>query len=145
MFILLWVLLIRPQRQKAQQQQRLLSSIEPGDEVLTVGGLYGIVRDIDEEDDLIVEIAEGIQVRVARRAVGGVVKPEDDAEVIDVEADEDEDVDVIAETSEATPAQPDAAADEAVHEEGVVSGEESVSPQPTEATDEAERRYPDRP
>ena len=78
MFVLLWVLLIRPQRQRQQKQQHLLSSVEPGDEVLTVGGLYGIVRDIDEEDDLIVEIAEGIQVRIARRAVGGVVKPEDE-------------------------------------------------------------------
>ena len=75
MFVLLWVLLIRPQRNRQQKQQQLLSSVEPGDEILTVGGLYGIVREIDEEDDLIVEIAEGIQVRVARRAVGGVVKP----------------------------------------------------------------------
>jgi preprotein translocase subunit YajC len=87
MFVLLWVLLIRPQRQRQQKQQQLLSSVEPGDEVLTVGGLYGIVRDIDEEDDLIVEIAEGIQVRIARRAVGGVVKPEEE----DDEALEDED------------------------------------------------------
>lgn len=78
MFVLLWVLLIRPQRQRQLKQQQLLSSVEPGDEVLTVGGLYGIVRDIDEEDDLIVEIADGIQVRIARRAVGGVVKPEDE-------------------------------------------------------------------
>ena len=77
MFVLLWVLLIRPQRRRQQEQQRLLSSVEPGDEVLTVGGIYGIVRGIDEEDDLIVEIAEGIQVRVARRAVGGVVKPDE--------------------------------------------------------------------
>jgi preprotein translocase subunit YajC len=83
MFVLLWVLLIRPQRQRQHKQQQLLQSVEPGDEVLTVGGLYGIVRDIDEEDDLIVEIAEGIQVRIARRAVGGVVKPE--------EADDEED------------------------------------------------------
>ncbi len=80
MFVLLWVLLIRPQRQRQLKQQQLLSSIEPGDEVLTVGGLYGIVRDVDEEDDLIVEIAEGIQVRIARRAVGGVVKPEEEEE-----------------------------------------------------------------
>ena len=80
MFVLLWVLLIRPQRQRQQKQQQLLSSVEPGDEVLTVGGLYGIVRGIDEEDDLIVEIAEGIQVRIARRAVGGVVKPEEEEE-----------------------------------------------------------------
>ena len=78
MFALLWFLLIRPQRQRQAQQQRLLSTIEPGDEVLTVGGLYGIVQEIDEEDDLFVEIAEGVHVRIARRAVGGVVKPEDE-------------------------------------------------------------------
>ncbi len=78
MFVLLWVLLIRPQRRKQVEQQQLLGSIEPGDEVLTVGGIYGIVTEIDDEDDLIVEIAEGIQVRIARRAVGGVVKPEEE-------------------------------------------------------------------
>ena len=107
MFVLLWVLLIRPQRQKQQKQQQLLSSVEPGDEVLTVGGLYGIVRDIDEEDDLIVEIAEGIQVRIARRAVGGVVKPdEDDEDVEELDEDaEDEDRVVVSEdsVSEAAP------------------------------------------
>ena len=83
MFVLLWALLIRPQRQRQQKQEQLLSSIEPGDEVLTVGGLYGIVQEIDDEDDLIVEIADGIHVRIARRAVGGVVKPdeEDDEEL----------------------------------------------------------------
>ena len=85
MFVLLWVLLIRPQRQRQMKQQHLLSSVEPGDEILTVGGLYGIVRDIDEEDDLIVEIAEGIQVRIARRAIGAVVKPEDE----ELDGDED--------------------------------------------------------
>jgi len=114
MFVLLWVLLIRPQRQKQQKQQQLLSSVEPGDEVLTVGGLYGIVRDIDEEDDLIVEIAEGIQVRIARRAVGGVVKPEE----------EDEDVDELDEDPE--------------HEDRVVASEDSVSeaaPEDTPALD----------
>ena len=78
MFVLLWVLLIRPQRTRQQQQKRLLESIERGDEILTVGGIYGIVQDIDEENDLIVEIATGINVRVARRAVGSVVKPEEE-------------------------------------------------------------------
>lgn len=103
MFVLLWVLLIRPQRQRQLKQQQLLSSVEPGDEILTVGGLYGIVRDVDEEDDLIVEIAEGIQVRIARRAVGGVVKPED-------EDDETEATDEVVEgESEAVEVQEDAA------------------------------------
>jgi preprotein translocase subunit YajC len=118
MFVLLWVLLIRPQRNRQQKQQQLLSSVEPGDEILTVGGLYGIVRDIDEEDDLIVEIAEGIQVRVARRAVGGVVKPDEEDEDVDEELDE---------TDEA-----------AEHEDRVVDSEDSVSeaaPEDTPALD----------
>jgi preprotein translocase subunit YajC len=92
LFALLWLLLIRPQRQKQAEQQRLIEAVEPGDEILTVGGLYGIVEEIDEEGDLVVEIAEGIQVRIARRAVATVVKPEDeedeDAEQVDDEAEE---------------------------------------------------------
>jgi len=89
MFVLLWVLLIRPQRQRQQEQQRLIESVEPGDEILTVGGIYGIDQELDEEEDLIVEIAEGIHVRVARRAVATVVKPEDaDAEEDQVGADD---------------------------------------------------------
>ena len=73
-------LIIRPQRAKQQKQRELLSSVEPGDEILTVGGIYGIVQEIEDEEDgedLIVEIAEGIHVRVARRAVATVVKPDD--------------------------------------------------------------------
>jgi len=78
MFALLWMLLIRPQRAKQQKQKALLESVAVGDEILTVGGLYGIVQEIDDEDDLVVEIAEGIHARVARRAVASVVKPDDD-------------------------------------------------------------------
>ena len=49
-----------------------------GDEILTAGGLYGHVRALGEEDDLVVEIAPGTEVRVARRAVAGIVPPEDE-------------------------------------------------------------------
>jgi len=80
LFAVLWLVLIRPQRARQRQQQQLLESVTPGDEVLTVGGLYGIVQSIDEEGDLIVEIAEGIHVRLARRSVATVVKPEDEAD-----------------------------------------------------------------
>jgi preprotein translocase subunit YajC len=93
MFALLWLLLIRPQRQKQAEQKRLIESVEPGDEILTVGGIYGIVEEIDEEDDLVVEIAEGIQVRVARRAVATVVKPEDDEDEVEGVAELEEPLD----------------------------------------------------
>ena len=87
LFALMYVLMIRPQRAKAQQQQRILSTVAPGDEVLTVGGIYGIVQELEPDEDggdLIVEIAEGIHVRVARKALATVIKPEE-------EEDEEED------------------------------------------------------
>ena len=93
MFVLLWALLIRPQRQRQQKHQQLLGSVAPGDEILTVGGLYGIVQEIDDEDDLIVEIADGIHVRIARRAIGGVVKPDDEADEADELGDETDELD----------------------------------------------------
>jgi len=84
-FAVLWLVLIRPQRARQQRQRQLLESVEHGDEVLTVGGLYGIVQSIDEEGDLIVEIADNVHVRIARRSVATVVKPDDEEE--DAEAD----------------------------------------------------------
>jgi preprotein translocase subunit YajC len=87
-FGLIYVLMIRPQRARQQQQRHLLEAVEPGDEVLTVGGLYGIVQSIDEEGDLIVEVAEGVHVRLARRSVATVVKPDEDEDEQDADDDE---------------------------------------------------------
>lgn len=89
----MYVLMIRPQRAKAQQQQRIIATVAPGDEVLTVGGIYGIVQELEADQDggdLIVEIADGIHVRVARKALATVVKPDED-EDDDHDGDGDED------------------------------------------------------
>lgn len=92
---LAWVLFVRPSQARQKAAREKSDTLAPGDEVLTVGGLYGIVQEIEEEGDLIVEIAEGIHVRIARRAVATVVKPdEEDDENDDAhehEADEPED------------------------------------------------------
>ncbi len=80
LFVLLWLLLIRPQRKRQLEQQQLHASIDVGDEILTVGGLYGHVREALEDDDLLVEIAPGVNVRVARRSVAGVVEVEEEKE-----------------------------------------------------------------
>jgi preprotein translocase subunit YajC len=92
MFVLLWVLLIRPQRNRQRQQQTMLDHIDAGDEVLTHGGIYGIVQEFDENDDLIVEIAEGINVRMARRSVAAVVKPDEEDEEVEEAEEPGEDV-----------------------------------------------------
>ena len=82
MFVLLWVLWVLPQRRRANAQRELLTSVTVGDEILTVGGLYGNVRAI-EDDELTVEIAPGTVVRVARRAVAAVVPPEEETPVLE--------------------------------------------------------------
>jgi preprotein translocase subunit YajC len=89
-FAVMWLVMIRPQKARQQRQQRLLESVAPGDEVLTVGGLYGIVQSIDEEGDLIVEIADGIHVRLARRSVATVVKPDDEDEADEADGEEED-------------------------------------------------------
>jgi preprotein translocase subunit YajC len=107
MFVLLWALLIRPQKAKQKRQQEMLNEIDPGDEILTVGGIYGIVVEVEDDDDLVVEIADGIHVRAARRAVAAVVKPEDEDELGEDEIDADAVVEDGAEEPEGLVTVPD--------------------------------------
>jgi preprotein translocase subunit YajC len=84
---LFYFLLVRPQRAGARRQQELLASLEPGDEIVSAGGLYGVIREMDGED-LEVEIAEGLVVRMARGAVAGIVEHDEPDEPVAVEPSE---------------------------------------------------------
>jgi preprotein translocase subunit YajC len=75
MLVLMWVLLIQPQRRRQQRQARLLSELAAGDDVVTIGGLYGRVQSV-EEDAVMLEIASQTSVRVAKSAVAARAKPE---------------------------------------------------------------------
>jgi preprotein translocase subunit YajC len=77
-FLLLYLIVVRPQRKRQNEQQQLVSDLRVGDEVLTAGGIYGTISQL--EDDLVtVEIAPQTEVRVARRAIAGVTRePEED-------------------------------------------------------------------
>ena len=140
LLVLLWALLIRPQRSRQRQQQELLTSIEPGDEILTVGGIYGIVQEIDEEDDLIVEVADAVHVRIARRAVAGVVKPD-----VDEDEEEGNEADEGGEAAEADEPDDDAdepaeGADEPVGVDRVNDSEDFVRDDDPESPAALERR-----
>jgi preprotein translocase subunit YajC len=85
-FLLLYLIVIRPQRKRQSQQQQMVSELRVGDEVLTAGGIYGTISQVD--DDLItVEIAPNTEVRVARRAIAGVT-PEEEPEEPEAYAEE---------------------------------------------------------
>ncbi len=71
-FLIFYLLLIRPQQKKIKQQEAMLAAIKKGDEVITNGGVYGKVVDA-EPFDLTVEIAEGVKVKMVRSMVREVV------------------------------------------------------------------------
>jgi preprotein translocase subunit YajC len=75
MLVLMWALLIQPQRRRQQKQARLLSELTAGDEVVTLGGLYGRVQSVDD-DAVMLEIAPQTSVRVAKSAVAARAAPE---------------------------------------------------------------------
>ena len=68
MFAVLYFVLIRPQQRRAKKTQALQRAVEVGDEILTTSGLYGIVTAMDD-DDVWLEVAEGVELRLARGAV----------------------------------------------------------------------------
>ncbi len=77
LFVLLWLFVIKPQRRRAEEQRKLHENVAVGDEIVTMGGLLGHVRGIDETDDTLeVEIARGTTVKVVRRGVAAVIDPE---------------------------------------------------------------------
>lgn len=76
MFGFMYFLLIRPQRQQQRKHAELLSALKPGDEVVTAGGIYGEVVQLDAER-VMLEIDEDVRIAVARRAITTVVPPEE--------------------------------------------------------------------
>ena len=76
MFGFMYFLLIRPQRQQQRKHTELLSSLKPGDEVVTAGGIYGEVVQLDAER-VMLEIDEDVRIAVARRAIASIVPPEE--------------------------------------------------------------------
>jgi preprotein translocase subunit YajC len=73
---LFYFLLVRPQRTRQKRSQELQSSLGVGDEVQTIGGIYGTIEYFDEETDTaVLQIEGGGKIRVARRALADKVKP----------------------------------------------------------------------
>jgi preprotein translocase subunit YajC len=88
LLVLVWFLLIRPQRRRQVEAQRMIQQLEVGKEIVTAGGLYGTIRAV-EDNELRVEIADGVEVRIAKRAVAGIVS-DDEGELDAVEEPQEE-------------------------------------------------------
>ncbi|MGR3837254.1 MAG: preprotein translocase subunit YajC [Cognatishimia sp.] len=72
-FAIMYFLLIRPQQKKVKEHQAMVAAVRRGDEVVTQGGLIGKVSKVkDGENELEVEIADGVKVRVVQSTLSDV-------------------------------------------------------------------------
>ena len=74
--VVLWAFMIRPQQRRMREHQQLIASLEPGDDVLTNGGLYGTIIAIDGQIAEI-ELAEGVIVRASRSSIAELIEWDD--------------------------------------------------------------------
>ncbi|MCZ7375470.1 MULTISPECIES: preprotein translocase subunit YajC [unclassified Micromonospora] len=72
LFGVMYFMMIRPQQKRRKEAEAMQSNLGPGDEVVTIGGLYGTVTGI-EDDTVLIEVAPGVQTRYARPAIARVV------------------------------------------------------------------------
>ena len=72
-FVIFYFLLIRPQQKRMKQHREMLTQIRRGDRVVTGGGIIGQVTKVVNDTELMVEIAEGVRVKVIRSTVSEVL------------------------------------------------------------------------
>lgn len=68
-FVIMYFLVLRPQRQRMKAHQEMVSALRRGDTVVTSGGLIGKISRVVDENEVQVEIAEGVKVRILRTTV----------------------------------------------------------------------------
>ena len=68
MFVVLYLLILRPQIKKQKATQRMIDELKKGDQIVTSGGLHGVITNI-KDDLLVVKIAENVKVDVSRASV----------------------------------------------------------------------------
>jgi preprotein translocase subunit YajC len=66
---LIYLVGIRPQQKRRRELQGLLSRLRPGDEVVTVAGIYGTVTEVEEGETILLEVAEDTDIRVAKASI----------------------------------------------------------------------------
>ncbi len=71
LFALMYFMLIRPQKKQRETQQKLIESLKRGDRVVTSGGLLGTIAGLTD-NTVIVEVAEGVKVKVQKSHVAGL-------------------------------------------------------------------------
>ncbi|MBS0525220.1 MAG: preprotein translocase subunit YajC [Proteobacteria bacterium] len=72
-FVVFYFLLIRPQQSKMKQQREMLAGVKRGDRVVTGGGIIGLVTKVIGDNELQVELAEGVRVRIIKQTITDII------------------------------------------------------------------------
>jgi preprotein translocase subunit YajC len=78
-FVVFYFLLIRPQQRKAKEHRTMLGALRRGDRVVTGGGIVGTVVRVESPEEVSVDIADGVRVRVVRSTITSVLARPDPA------------------------------------------------------------------
>ena len=76
MLVIFYFMLYRPQKQARQEREKMLSNLQVGAEVVTIGGIYGKITSLDE-DTLQLKIADGVEIKISRQAVNMLVQKDE--------------------------------------------------------------------
>ncbi|MEI7520050.1 MAG: preprotein translocase subunit YajC [Thermoleophilia bacterium] len=66
---LIYFVAVRPQQKRRREMEQLSRTLEPGDEVITTSGIYGIVSEMEDGGTLLIQVAEDVDIRIAQSAV----------------------------------------------------------------------------
>lgn len=72
-FAIMYFLLIRPQQKKVKEHQAMVEALRRGDQVVTQGGVIGKVSKVKEDNEVEVEIADGVKIRVVKHTIAQVL------------------------------------------------------------------------
>lgn len=78
-FAIFYFLIIRPQQKREKERRDMLSSLKEGDDVITVGGIYGKILNI-KDDIITLDVGDKIKIKVTRTAIGNVLKKREKTE-----------------------------------------------------------------
>jgi len=80
MFVIIYFLMIRPQQKQAKKHKEMLEALKRGDHVVTNGGIIGKIFQLNDNNIITLEVAEGVRIRVLKGQVASTINPDGEAE-----------------------------------------------------------------
>jgi len=78
-FAIFYFLLIRPQQKRVKQHREMIGALRRGDKVVTSGGLYGKITKVIDDNEAMMEISQGVEVKIAKHMVSDVLNKSEPA------------------------------------------------------------------